>query len=76
MEKIEINTEFIKLDQFLKYSGVAYTGGEAKLMISDGIVSVNGETAVQRGKKVRPGDVVIIHADDGDIVFETVAAQA
>lgn len=73
MEKVEINTEFIKLDQFLKYSGAAFTGGEAKLMISDGIVSVNGETVFQRGKKIRPGDIVTVYADDGEIEFKAVS---
>ena len=58
MEKIEITTEFIKLDSFLKLSGLAETGGEAKLFIEDGLVSVNGEPCLQRGKKLRPGDRV------------------
>ncbi len=64
---IKINTPFIKLDQFLKFSGIAMTGGEAKLMITDGIVFVNGVQASQRGKKIYPSDVVVIKADDGDI---------
>ncbi len=58
MERIEITTEFIKLDSFLKLSGLAETGGEAKLFIEDGLVSVNGEPCLQRGKKLRPGDRV------------------
>ena len=58
MEKITINTEFIKLDAFLKFSGLCGTGGEAKLCIEDGLVSVNGEVCATRGKKLRPGDVV------------------
>lgn len=58
MERIEITTEFIKLDSFLKFSGLAETGGEAKLFIEDGLVSVNGEPCLQRGKKLRPGDRV------------------
>ncbi len=64
---VEIKTPFIKLDQFLKFSGIAMTGGEAKLMITDGIVFVNGEKAHERGKKIYPSDVVVIKADDGDI---------
>lgn len=60
MERIEINTEFIKLDAFLKFSGTCETGGEAKLAIEDGEVLVNGEVCTMRGKKLRPGDRVEI----------------
>ena len=58
MEKIEINTEFIKLDSFLKYAGAVGTGGEAKTRIADGEVSVNGAVCTMRGKKIRDGDTV------------------
>ena len=65
--RIKITTPFIKLDQFLKFSGIAMTGGEAKIMISDGIVYVNDVQAHERGKKIYSGDTIIIKADDGDI---------
>ena len=55
-EHIQINTEFIKLDAFLKFAGAADTGGEAKLAVQQGEVKVNGETCTMRGKKLRPGD--------------------
>ena len=58
MDKIQISTEFIKLDAFLKFSAVAESGGEAKLLIQNGEVSVNGEKCTQRGKKIYPGDIV------------------
>ncbi len=58
MEQIAINTEFIKLDALLKYAALVGTGGEAKMVISEGMVSVNGEVCTMRGKKIRPGDVV------------------
>ncbi len=58
MEKIRINTEYIKLDQFLKFIGIAPTGGEAKVIIFDGLVKVNGEVTSQRGKKLRKDDMV------------------
>jgi len=58
MDTILITTEYIKLDAFLKFCGAAETGGEAKLFISDGLVSVNGATCTQRGKKLRDGDTV------------------
>lgn len=58
MEKIQIDTEFIKLDSLLKFAALVGTGGEAKYVISEGLVEVNGETCTQRGRKIRPGDRV------------------
>lgn len=58
MEKIKINTEFIKLDALLKYAAAVGTGGEAKIAISEGLVKVNGEVCTMRGKKLHPGDTV------------------
>lgn len=58
MVEIKIDTEFIKLDQFLKYVNVAQTGGHAKILISEGQILVNGEICTQRGKKLRSGDKV------------------
>ena len=55
-ERVKIETEFIKLQDLLKFAGAAETGGEAKLLIQDGEVKVNGEVCTQRGKKLRPGD--------------------
>ena len=56
MQKILIHTEFIKLDALLKYAGLCETGGEAKELVQDGAVKVNGEVCTMRGKKMRPGD--------------------
>lgn len=53
---VVIHTEFIKLQDALKYANVVYSGGEAKVLILDGQVQVNGETCTMRGKKLRPGD--------------------
>ena len=53
---LAIHTEFIKLQDALKYANIVYSGGEAKQMILDGLVSVNGEVCTMRGKKLRPGD--------------------
>ena len=58
MEKIRINTEFIKLDALLKFAGLCETGGEAKELIQGGAVKVNGEVCTMRGKKLHPGDEV------------------
>ena len=57
-ENIRIHTDYIKLDAFLKYVGETGTGGEAKLRIAEGAVTVNGEPCLQRGKKLRAGDRV------------------
>lgn len=70
MQTVIIDTEFIKLDALLKFSGIAETGGDAKLLVQDGEVKVNSEVCTQRGKKIRPGDVIEI----GDLKF-TVGAQ-
>ncbi len=59
MKEIKITTEYIKLDQFLKLSGCVSNGGEAKILISEGLAFVNGEQELRRGKKLRPGDKVL-----------------
>lgn len=64
METIPITTEFIKLQDLMKLASLVGTGGEAKILILDGQVSVNGETCLQRGKKIRPGDVISFRGKD------------
>ncbi|MCR4436526.1 MAG: RNA-binding S4 domain-containing protein [Clostridiales bacterium] len=66
MEKVKIKTEYIKLDQFLKWTGMAGSGVGAKETIGRGIVKVNGETVMQRGKKLRVGDKIEL----GNKMFE------
>ncbi|MCH5184663.1 MAG: RNA-binding S4 domain-containing protein [Oscillospiraceae bacterium] len=63
-ENIKITTEYIKLDQLLKFAGIAESGADAKDMIYDETVSVGGEICTMRGKKIRPGDVVTVEFDD------------
>ena len=58
-KQIGIEGEYIKLDQLLKLGEIADSGGHAKLIILNGNVRVNGQTVVQRGKKIRAGDRVI-----------------
>ena len=70
--EIEITTEFIKLDQLLKFSGIAENGGMAKAMILDGIISVNGEVCLMRGKKIHKNDVVTAEFEDGEIEITVV----
>lgn len=59
-DEIKINTDFIKLDALLKFASLVGSGGEAKVLIQDGKVLVNGEVCTMRGKKIRSGDVVMI----------------
>ena len=59
-QTVSITTEFIKLDSLLKFSNVVLTGGEAKLAIQDGDVTVNGQVCTMRGTKIRPGDGVVV----------------
>jgi ribosome-associated protein len=58
MKEIRIETDFIKLDQFLKLINLVQTGGHAKAIIQDGLVKVNDQVCLQRGKKLRSGDII------------------
>ena len=58
MDSIKIKDDFIKLGQALKLAGLVESGVDAKLEIKEGFVKVNGQVEVQRGKKIRPGDVI------------------
>lgn len=55
-ERIRIETPFIKLQDLLKFAGAVETGGEAKVLIQEGEVKVNGQVCTMRGKKLYPGD--------------------
>ncbi|GAB7024807.1 RNA-binding S4 domain-containing protein [Geotalea toluenoxydans] len=55
---MKIETEYIKLDSFLKAVNAVCSGGEAKIIIGEGEVEVNGEVELRRGRKLRPGDRV------------------
>ena len=72
MENIKINTEYIKLDQFLKWCGVVETGAQAKEFILNGMVKVNGETELRRGKKLRDGDIVEIRGKEFRICMSNI----
>ena len=68
-EHIKITTEFIKLDALLKFANAVATGGEAKLAIQDGDVTVNGEVCTMRGKKIRPGDDVVFQGEHYTVAY-------
>lgn len=63
MKEIKINSEYIKLDQFLKLSEMAQTGGHAKIIIKEGLVKVNDEVCLERGKKLRIGDIIEVDTE-------------
>ena len=63
---IKISTEEIKLDQFLKFINAVGSGGEAKIVIKEGLVKVNNEQEVRRGKKIKAGDII----EFGDIKYK------
>lgn len=56
MQEIKIDTEFIKLDSLMKWAGIVGSGSDAKMLILDGEVKLNGEVVTQRGKKIYKGD--------------------
>ena len=69
MKKIIIHTEFIKLQDLLKYANLVETGGMAKECVQGGEVMVNGEVCTMRGKKIRPGDVVVFDGEELTVAY-------
>jgi ribosome-associated protein len=65
--RVDIRTPDIHLDALLKFAGVASTGGEAKLLVRSGRVRVNGAAEMRRGHLVRPGDIVEVLGERGDL---------
>ena len=61
---VSIMTEYIKLQDAMKYANIVYSGGEAKALIQEGEVLVNGEVCTMRGKKLRPGDKFTFDGQD------------
>ena len=69
METIEITTEYIKLQDLLKFAAAVQTGGEAKVVIQEGEVTVNGEVCAMRGRKIRPGDDVCFNGQHYAVIY-------
>lgn len=69
MKTITITTEYIKLQDLLKFANLVETGGEAKERIQAGEVTVNGEVCTMRGKKIRPGDVVAFSGQELTVAY-------
>lgn len=61
MEKVFIHTEYIKLQQVLKLAGFIDQGSDVKYYLAEGMVTVNGAVVSERGKKIRPGDIVALN---------------
>ncbi|HHV28532.1 RNA-binding S4 domain-containing protein [Acetivibrio mesophilus] len=68
MENVKISTEFIKLDQFLKWTNVVSQGSDAKSLICSGLIKVNDEIEVRRGRKLRIGDIIEVNSKKFQIV--------
>lgn len=64
MRDVQIRGTMIRLGQLLQYAGIADSGGEAKLLLTDGAVSVNGEPEARRGRQLHPGDVVRVGEEE------------
>ena len=75
MLELKIESEYIKLDQFLKLADIASTGGHAKYLIQEGVVKVNGEVETRRGKKLVPGDVVEVEMPMGIMKYKVLEIQ-
>ena len=69
MEEIFIDTEFIKLDQLLKFAGIVQTGTDAKYFISEGLVLVDGEVETRRGRKIYDGMIVKVMLENEETVI-------
>lgn len=76
MEEIKITTPFIKLDQLVKFAGLAETGAKAKILIELGEFNVNGDLCTKRGKKIKPGDVIDFKNKKYKVVLDENAAVA
>lgn len=69
MKIITITTEFIKLQDLLKFANLVESGGEAKERVQGGEVQVNGEVCTMRGKKIRPGDIVVFEGMELTVAY-------
>ena len=68
MKDVVVNSEIIKLDSFLKWAGAVSLGSEAKMLIQSGEVKLNGAVEIQRGKKLRKGDIIELNGESYKII--------
>lgn len=76
MERVEIHTDTIRLDQLLKLAGAVSTGGEVKRLVAEGMVLVNGVTETARRRQLAAGDVATLAGGAGEISYEVVRMPA
>lgn len=69
MTRVIIHTEWIKLQDLLKFENLVESGGEAKRLVQEGAVQVNGEVCLLRGKKLRPGDTVTFRGEEYAVAY-------
>lgn len=69
MRTVTITTEFIKLQDLLKFANLVESGGEAKECVQGGEVMVNGQICTMRGKRIRPGDVVVFEGEELTVAY-------
>ena len=72
MKRVEIDGEFITLGQFLKFAGIVDSGGDARALLDDEGVLVNGDVEVRRGRKLRDGDIVSAFAEEYSVTHKSV----
>ncbi len=75
-QRIQIDSDYIKLDSLLKLAGLVMSGGEAKLVIQDGLVKVNGDVEIRRGRKLYPGDCVELEGAPAVILMSQQAGRS
>ena len=75
MEEIKITSEFIKLDQLLKFANLVENGADAKFLVQNGFVSVDGEVETRRGRKLRGGEVVEIDYEGQNFSVKVLAKE-
>ena len=68
MKDVVVNSEIIKLDSFLKWAGAVSLGSEAKILIQGGQVKLNGIVEIQRGKKLKKGDIIELNGESYRII--------
>ncbi|AGL18426.1 RNA-binding S4 domain-containing protein [Actinoplanes sp. N902-109] len=68
MREVPIGSDMIRLGQFLKLADLIDTGGEGKVLIAEGDVTVNGEVDTRRGRQLHPGDIVAVNGREAKVV--------
>ena len=73
--EIQITTEFIKLDQLLKWAGIIESGGQVKLLLADELIKLNGAIETAKRRKIKPGDIIEISFGNRTTKAEVIAVE-